>query len=341
MAPRRLYIVKMIAVFDGIVNYFPACYNEIMGAIIAMDIGGTQIRVAAYSREDTKPLNILKTKTRARDGDIYDYVVAQIQAILPTGKVEAISVAIPGPVDPQTGSIIETPNIPGWNDFPLGEKLTRQFGLPVFVGNDANCAALGEWRFGTGKGHHDLLYLTVSTGIGGGVISNDQLVLGSRGLATELGHVTVLPGGPVCSCGQSGHLEAVASGPGIVRFFQEQISAGKTSRLSPGSNLTARDIAEAASQGDELARAAFAQAGEYLGQALADYLHIFNPSIIILGGGVSQSGALILEPARESMKRHVMNPSYLTGLELAFAKLGDDAGLLGALAQAQLKLAGN
>jgi glucokinase len=310
-----------------------------MGAIIALDIGGTHLRGATYLEKSNLPIKHELKATQSNEGKVYDRIVDLIASIWPEDQVQAISVAIPGPLDPETGSIIETPNIKGWAYFPLGQKLTEHFHVPVFLGNDANLAALGEWSCGAGEGHHDLIYLTISTGIGGGVINADQLLLGHRGLAAELGHVTVLPGGPVCSCGQRGHLEAIASGPGIARFVQEKLAAGRTSILRANTALSSREIAEAARTGDELALDAFAYAGEYLGQALADYLHIFNPSMVIFGGGVSQSGDLILEPVKASMKRHVMDPSYLEGLELAFAKLGDDAGLLGALTYARLKLA--
>jgi glucokinase len=310
-----------------------------MGAIIAVDIGGTQIRAAAYPRDDVKPVTRQHTSTKSGDGTIFDRMTALIASVWQEDRVDAISVAIAGPLDPLTGTIIEAPNIPGWKNFPLGEKLTERFHVPVFIGNDANLAAVGEWRYGAGQGHHDLLYLTISTGIGGGVIINDRLLLGAHGLAAELGHVTVDPDGPLCSCGQRGHLEAIASGPAIVHYVSEKLAGSQPSVLRPGASLTARDVAEAARQGDELAKAAFVRAGESLGQAVADFLHIFNPTIVILGGGVSQSGPLLLEPVKDSMKRHVMDSSYLEGLELAIAKLGDNAGLLGALALARIKLA--
>jgi glucokinase len=156
-------------------------------------------------------------------------------------------------------------------------------------------------------------------------------------MATELGHITVLPDGPVCSCGVRGHLEAVASGPGIVKYFCEQVAAGRKSSLGCGP-LSARQISEAAQQGDELAKEAFVRAGGFIGQATADLLHIFNPSIVIFGGGVSFSGSLLFDPVRESLRRRVMDEAYLDGLEITTAKLGDDAGLLGSLAQAQIKL---
>jgi glucokinase len=165
-----------------------------------------------------------------------------------------------------------------------------------------------------------------------------MLIEGSRGMAGELGHICVLPGGPVCSCGIRGHLEAVASGPAIARYVSEQIAEGRESILTPGKNLTSRGVAEAARQGDKLAKEAFVRAGGFIGQAVADFLHIFNPSIVIFGGGVIQSGSMILDPIKESMQCNIMDQSYLDGLQLAIVKLGDEAGLLGALAKAHVRL---
>jgi glucokinase len=310
-----------------------------MGVIIAIDIGGTHLRVAVYPRSGTTPLDVQRTATRGLEPGVFERLTALIDSVWPKEPVEAISVAVPGPINPYAAYIIETPNILGLSNFPIGEKLAGRYHVPVYAGNDANLAALGEWHFGAGQGHHNLIYMTISTGIGGGVIVNDQLLLGSRGLAAELGHVTVLPEGPVCSCGQRGHLEGIASGTGITRYVNERLAEGNASSLRTKSNFGARDIAEAAGGGDELATSAFAYAGGFIGLALANYLQIFNPSMVILGGGVSQSGALILDPIKASLQDHVMNPSYLEGLELTIARLGDDVGLLGALAQAQLELA--
>ena len=269
---------------------------------------------------------------------VFERLTALIDTVWPKGPVDAISVAAPGPLNPYTGTIISTPNIPAWTNYPLVELLSKRYKVPAYLGNDANLAALGEWKYGAGQGHHDVLYLTISTGIGGGVISSDMLIKGRCGMAAELGHVTVLPGGPVCSCGVPGHLEAVASGPAIARYVSEQIAAGRESSLRSRTELSARDAAEAAGQGDELAKEAFVRAGGFIGQAVAEFLHIFNPSIVIFGGGVSQSGRLILDPIEESMKRNIMDKSYLEELQVATAKLGDDAGLLGALAQAHIRL---
>jgi glucokinase len=309
-----------------------------MGLIVAIDIGGTQLRVAIYPNDSTTPIRIEKTATRGMEEGVQDRLYEIIDTAWPKESVDAISVAAPGPVNPYKGKIIYTPNIPAWKNYPLAELLTKRYHVPTFLGNDANLATLGEWKYGSGRGHHDVVYITISTGIGGGVICRDMLIEGSSGMATELGHITVLPDGPVCSCGVRGHLEAVASGPAIVRFVSEEIVNGFDSSLAPGTNLTARLVAEAAKKGDALAREAFNRAGSFIGQAVADFLHIFNPSIVIFGGGVTQSGGLILEPIKESMRSNIMNPSYMDGLVITTVKLGDEAGLLGALAQAQIKL---
>jgi glucokinase len=309
-----------------------------MSAIIAIDIGGTQLRVAAYPHNSTVPINIQRTPSRGMEDGVFDRLTTLIDSVWPDEPVDIICAAVPGPLNPYTGIIIETPNIPAWTNYPLAELLTKKYNVPAYIGNDANLAVLGEWLYGAGKGHHDIVYLTISTGIGGGVISGDKLIEGYRGMATELGHITVLPGGPVCSCGGRGHLEAVASGTAIAKYVCEKIAAGRKSSLGSGA-LTARQISEAAQQGDVLAKEAFVRAGEFIGQATADFLHMFNPSIVIFGGGVSLSGDLIIDPIKESMRRHIMEESYLDGLEITTARLGDDAGLLGSLAQAHIKLA--
>lgn len=318
------------------------CYQHViisnMSVIVALDIGGTQLRVAVYPSNGIIPITIQRTATRGLEEGVFERLTALIDTVWPKEPVDAISVAAPGPLNPYTGTIISTPNIPAWTNYPLAELLSKQYKVPAYLGNDANLAALGEWKYGAGQGHHDVLYLTLSTGIGGGVISSNMLIEGCRGMATELGHITVLPGGPVCSCGVPGHLEAVASGPAIVRYVSEQIADGRPSILRSRTEFSAREVAGAAKQGDELAKEAFVRAGGFIGQAVADFLHIFNPSIVIFGGGVSQSGRLILDPIEESMKRNIMDRSYLEGLQIATAKLGDDAGLLGALAQAHIRL---
>ncbi len=167
------------------------------------------------------------------------------------------------------------------------------------------------------------------------MIINDKLLLGVRGLAAELEHVTVVPNGPRCGCGQPGHLEAIASGPSIARWVREEIGKGVPSILSENKKISAKDVSVADQRGDKLAAAALARAGNYLGVAIADWLHIFNPSAVIIGGGVVQSGQYLLDPLRAALHEHVLSAQYLDNLTLATAALGDDVGLKGALALAQ------
>ncbi len=306
-----------------------------MSYYVAVDIGGTQMRAACYLDNDLSPVKVDRISTRHPTLTPLQRLHALVESIWPKDKsVKAIGIAAAGPSDPYEGIVREAPNIPGWVNVPLRQSLEDQFKTPVALGNDANLAALGEWRYGAGQGHHDLVYLTISTGIGGGVITNDQLLLGAHGLAAELGHVTIQPDGPLCSCGKRGHLEALASGPAMAHWVEQELKNGRASVLAPGKDLTAKAIGQAALKGDPLATAAIARSGAFIGEALADYLHIFNPSVVIIGGGVSQTGALLMDPMRAAMQKHVLSPYYLEDLKLTTAALGDDAGLVGALALA-------
>jgi glucokinase len=309
-----------------------------MDVIITADVGGTHIRVAVFPRESSKPLREKRITTKGKDSAEVRLTNLIAELKLPDDRILAIAVAAPGPTDPKMGLILEAPNIAGWVNLPLSRIISDQFNVPVYLGNDANLAALGEWRFGAGRGHHDLVYLTISTGIGGGVICNDQLLLGQRGLAAELGHITIDPEGPLCGCGKRGHLEAFSSGTAIARYVAGQLAAGRTSSLTSTPSPSARDISAAADAGDPLAVEALERAGQYLAIGIANYLHIFNPSIVILGGGVSSSGAHFFLPMRQSLKDHVFAPGYLDNITVTTADLGDDVGLLGALALAHTSL---
>lgn len=308
-----------------------------MGTIIAVDIGGTHMRAAVYEPDNPQPIKHQRVQTHTEEPGVYGRMESLIASIWP-GEVIAIGVASPGPLDPHTGYVLKTPNISEWTNFPVGPNLSQRFHVPVFLDNDANLAALGEWKFGAGRGHHDVLYLTVSTGVGGGVIADDHLLQGYHGLATELGHTTIDPDGPLCSCGFPGHLESFSSGPAIVRYVLSELQAGARSSMRLGDPLTARVIADAAVHGDALAVSAYRRAGEYLGIGVANFLCSFDPSIVIFGGGVSQVGPLLFDPFHASLRKRVFHPRYLEGLKIEMAALGDDAGLLGALALAQISL---
>ncbi|HWQ83481.1 MAG TPA: ROK family protein [Anaerolineales bacterium] len=312
------------------------CYTLSMSYHIAIDLGGTQMRAGLFPTGSLHPEKLERIPTHSSGELPLTRLLDLIAAILPANdRVLAIAVAAPGPLDPHTGTIFTAPNVQGFTNLPLRQIIVDRFGIPAAVGNDANLAALGEWKHGAGQGFHNLIYMTISTGIGAGVIVDDHLLLGERGLATELGHVTVDPHGPICPCGKPGHLEAMAAGPAIARWTAAQIQAGEASSLPPGQPITAKAVAQAALSGDPLAIRALERAGRLIGWALADYLHIFNPAAIILGGGVIQSGDLILGPLRQALKEYTLSNHYLEGLSLLTAALGDEAGLTGALALAR------
>lgn len=303
---------------------------------LVADVGGTQIRAALFPADQPQPIKVVRISTQGEGQAPLERLLAAIASLWPAGdQVAAVTVAAPGPLDPYEGIVFEAPNVPGWENLPLKKHLRERFNVPAAIGNDANLAALGEWRYGAGRGHNNLIYITVSTGIGGGVISDGQLLIGAHGLAGELGHTTIIPDGPLCGCGQRGHLEALASGPSIARWVEEQLAAGHPSILADRQPITAREVATAAAQNDALAVAALRRAGTYLGIGIANFLHIFNPTAIIIGGGVSRSGPHLFDAIHASLEERVLSRQYLDDLVLTTAALGDDAGLMGALALAQ------
>lgn len=302
---------------------------------MAVDVGGTHVRVALFPATAEHALIVERIPTQDPAAPLLERLEALMARLWPQDRpVRAIGVAAPGPLDPFQGVVYATPNIPEWRGLPLQRLLQDRFGVPVVLGNDANLAALGEWQFGAGRGHHHLLYLTVSTGIGGGVIVDDRLLVGAHGLGAELGHVPIMDDGPLCSCGRRGHLEALAAGPAIVRYVRHR-RADLADRVSDVDSLTAADVAHLARQGVAPAMDAFRQAGTALGRALAGFLHIFNPTVVILGGGVSQSHDLLFPPLEQTMRAEVMDAHFLEDLTLTTACLGDAAGLMGALALAR------
>ena len=312
-----------------------------MSIQIAVDLGGTHLRAAAFRDYDKESIKHKKTTSRVEGETVFERILYLIKDVMPEDEgVSGIGIAVPGPVDPLTGIVLDAPNIPEINGFPLAERLAEKLNTPVYVGNDANLAALGEWRYGAGQGHNDLVYLTISTGVGGGVISGGRLFEGGAGLGAELGHVMVKADdeGPACSCGIHGHLEAFSSGTGIAKYVEWRLTDPETeSSLRSSPTRTAVEIARAAHEKDPLALAAFNRAGRYLGIGVASFLHIFNPSILIFGGGVSQSGILLFDPMKRSLQEVVFSSAYMEQLSIVTAALGDDAGLLGALALVEKK----
>jgi glucokinase len=307
--------------------------------ILGVDLGGTQIRACLADMEG----NILRQarqSTLAREGlqPVLGRIKETITKVLRDinrEEVLGIGIASPGPLDPRTGVVIAPPNLPGWDNVPLRDIISQEFGLPVFVNNDANLAGLAEYRFGAGQGASDMVYLTISTGLGGGIICNGQLLLGAHGLAGEPGHATVDSAGPRCNCGNVGCLECMSAGPGIARHATQLIHQGQASSLSEvlqsGAELTAEMVGRAAQEGDRVALQAIERAAYYLGIGVLNLIHIFDPDIVILGGGVSKLGPLLFDPVRAWVREHAMTPVQRE-TPIVPAALGDQVGLLGAVA---------
>ena len=308
--------------------------------VIGVDLGGTHIR-AMCADQDGTPVRRAWQRTHAKEGPepviarILETIGEAMQDVDPA-DVLAVGVGAPGPIDP-SGVLHDPPNLPGWGSISITDRLGEALGIPVYAGNDANLAALGEHRFGAGQGVNDLVYLTVSTGIGGGIISGGRLLTGARGFAAELGHQTLVPEGPICGCGQPGHLEALASGPAIARDAKAALEQGRESIILKHADsfesITAASVSAAAAEGDELAVELMDQAGFYVGLGLVNVIHIVEPRRILIGGGVSKAGELLLKPVRDTIRQRVMSPIYHS-VEVLPAELGADVGLMGAAALA-------
>jgi len=308
--------------------------------VIGIDIGGTNYRVA-LADVGGNLISRNAEPTRAHEGpeiglERIKETVKETTAAIDFDKVRAIAVSTGGPLNPQTGVLLTPPSLPSWRNVPIKASLEETFKIPVWVENDADLAALGEQRFGAGRGCDRVIYITVSTGIGGGIILDGNLLTGSDLSVAEIGHMVVDPNGPQCNCGGKGHLEPLASGTAIARIARERISAGQSSNLSQIcgddlSRLTAEMVVEAARDSDPLASEIVEEAGMYLGMAIASLIHIFDPQVVIIGGGVSNAGGLILGPIRKSITERIM-PDFRGRARVVQSELGDDSGIMGAVA---------
>jgi glucokinase len=306
---------------------------------LVIDLGGTRARAALADRD-------LRISHRIEEGTELDRgpegVVAQLtrmgRSLLDRagGRVTCLAVSTPGPLDPKTGIVYSPPNLLGWGTLPFAAMLENALGLPTLLVNDANAAGLGEFHAGSGRGHRNLVYFTISTGIGGGVIVDGRLYEGSSGMAGELGHMTIDRHGPICNCGNVGCLEMLASGTSIARRFRQALAAGATSIVTdwlPPSRVTAREVVRGAERGDPLASAIFTDAAECIGTGVVNCIHIFNPDIVALGGGVTQAHGLF-EIIHRVVEQHAM-PIPRQAVRVVRAELRGDQGLIGAAAAAR------
>ncbi|OGO61041.1 MAG: hypothetical protein A2Z36_00300 [Chloroflexi bacterium RBG_19FT_COMBO_48_23] len=310
--------------------------------VLTVDLGGTKIMTAVVL-PDGRLLSHNYCLTMADRGPevVIDRILsalngAMAQAQLKTSELIGLGVAAAGILDTKKGIVTTSPNLPHWHDVQLGDILTEKLGIVTYIINDANAAAVGEHRFGVGKGFTNMIYLTVSTGIGGGIIVDGELYSGTDGCAGELGHMTVEVDGPRCHCGNFGCLEALASGWAVVIEAVKRINQGEKSsiiELADGGleSITAETVAMAARRGDRLAADIVREAANYLGVGLANLVNIFNPELIVIGGGLSKMGDMLLKPARKVVKERAFKLPTRT-VRIVRARLGSSAGIIGAAA---------
>ncbi len=248
----------------------------------------------------------------------------------------AIGLGVPGPIASEAGMVYAPPIMPGWDGFPIQANLEARWGIPVSLNNDAELGALGEWAYGVGRGENHLAYIKVGTGIGSGLLLNGQIYHGATGSAGEIGHLTIEENGPLCDCGNSGCLEALAGGKAIARQAREAVLKTQRTLLSsmgPIELLTSRDVASAARRGDLVSQKIIASAGRYLGIAIAGLVNLFNPRTVVLGGGVAQIGDLLLQPIRDTVLQRSLQASARI-VKINTAVLRRHSSGMGAIVQA-------
>jgi glucokinase len=306
--------------------------------VIGIDLGGTKIS-GAFSDIDGNVLSKHTIPTNADEGDIavlnritsvIDYVIAAAGKTV--DEVKAIGIGSPGPLDPKTGAIIETPNLP-FTNFNLVKPIRDKYKIPTYLENDANAATIGEHIFGAGKGTENMVYITVSTGIGGGAIINGKIYRGSTANALEIGHTTLLSNGPRCNCGNYGCAEVLASGTAIGRQAREAVEAGKKTSLGDYSNVTSYEVFKEAEKGDEVAVDILDNSLTYLGICVANVVNSFDPEIVVIGGGVSKGGDIVFDKVKEVVQKRTLKPMRDL-CKIVPAGLGTDAGVIGAVAVA-------
>ena len=314
--------------------------------VLAVDLGGTKILGTLVDNE--KITYSYLTPTMASGGpetvirricDVIDHILSQNGRSL--SQIHSISIAAAGGIDTKKGIVTLSPSLPGWHNIPLVDIVRKNFDTKVYIIHDANASALGELCYGAGKGARNMVYMTVSTGVGGGIIIDGKEYEGASGAAGEIGHMTIDVAGPKCNCGNTGCLEMLASGTAMAREAIRRINAGeKTSLTSMVSGetdaISAREIGAAASQGDALAGSVIKQAATYLGIGMVNLVNIFNPEMIVVGGGVSNLGEMLLSPARELVKQRAF-PISAGAVQIIRAQLGEDSGVIGAAVKAKQK----
>lgn len=308
----------------------------------AIDLGGTNVRaliatldgdIAGSDHRPSRTAEGLEITLRTMEECL---LAACEKAGINISALSGVGIASPGWVDIQAGVVPAAPQLPGWRNVPLVRIMGERLGVPVLLENDANAAALGENVFGAGRGTRHMLYITVSTGIGGGIIVDGKLYGGARGSAGEIGHTVIDPAGPICPCGNNGCLEILASGTAIARRAESVEARGESTTLTRIKEqeglLTARLVAEAARAGDLESAEIYAEAGRFLGLSLGNAVNLLSPEMIVIGGGVAKSATLFLPQTENTMKAVALSEP-LRHVRLTLSELGDNAGALGMIAR--------
>ena len=307
--------------------------------VIGIDLGGTFIKAGIVDL-DGKPLERESTPTEVDKGQktVVENIRKAAEGIrekagLSWDAILGIGIGAPGTLDIKNGVVLLSPNLPCLNEAPLRRLLQDSVPVPVVLENDANAAAWGEKWGGAGRGVSSLVMFTLGTGIGGGVILNDRVWHGDNDVAAEIGHMSIFADGVQCACGNHGCVEAYASATAMIRRMKEAVRAGKPSLLTDKINnnidFLAKDIHDAALQGDKTAEAIIEETGRYLGVAATNMMHILNPAMIIFAGGMINAGDMLLTPIKEEVKKRSF-PASREKCQIVFAKLGGDAGFIGA-----------
>ena len=305
--------------------------------VLALDVGGTKLAAGVVRGDGSVRSRLVEPADRDRGPDdmIRRHLALGRRAVeaadLAAGDISAVGIACGGPLDPERGVILGPLHLPGWVDVPLAAIVEDAFGVPAAVDNDATAGAVAEWRFGVGRDRdvRSLVYLTISTGIGGGLVLDGRPYRGAAGNAGELGHLTIDIDGDPCACGRRGCLEAYASGTNIARRAREALAAGEPSSLRALSSVSAQEVAVAAGVGDALAGRIWAETTRMLGSAVATILDVFNPDLVVLGGGVTNAGDSLLSPVRATALREAMGPAAGSA-DIVLATLGEELGVVAA-----------
>ena len=307
---------------------------------LGIDLGGSKILTAVVSPQGKIRSHDYRV-TQAEKGaevvirELLDSVGSAVkQAGMDIKEINAIGIGMAGFSNPETGVVFSSPNLPGWHNVPLRDLIQRETGRKAFLINDANAAALGELYFGAARKTRNFIYITLSTGIGGGIVINGELYTGNIGTAGEIGHMTIEAHGPRCGCGNTGCWEALASGSALARQAVQHIKQGaQTSILNyaqgDSEKVTAQFIQMAAEHGDSLAQELITEASYYTGVGLANLINIFNPELIVIGGGLTNIGDTFLKPAYKVARDRAYKGAY-QAVRFTLAKLGPNSGVIGA-----------